>query len=153
VSRSTLTEHADGSIHGQFTFAAIEAPAALDHEGRVAIDVRTDGDPCTAGLPSVTQETDALVFDEDFECTRATSSITATVRFLDQMSGAHENIASLEGYGNSSNIASEFLSGEHRVIALELHRPKPKTPLFVFLFAGMAAALVIFIALRSILRK
>ncbi len=154
VSRSTLTERGDGSIHGQFTFAAIEAPNALDAAGHVAIDLRTDGEPCTAGTVVKGSETDSLVYDEDFACTRATTSIVATVGFLGRMGAAHENIASLEGYGDSANIASEFLSGEHRTITLELHRPKPKTSRVAFVVAAfVVAALVIAVAMRAVFRK
>jgi hypothetical protein len=153
VSRSTLTEHQDGSIHGQFTFALPEGPSALDPDGHVAIQIRTDGDTCTPGTPTPTLESDTIIFDEEFECARATSSIVATVQFLGQMGSAHENIASLEAWGDASNIASEFLSGEHRTIALDLHRAKPKTPRAALVAFAIAGALVLVIAIRSILRK
>lgn len=154
VSRSTLTERADGTVHGQFTFAASEARSALDKGGHVAIDVRADGDPCSPGAVTETTDVDDLVFDEDFACARATSSIVATARFLDRLGKAHENIASLEAFGDSGNIASEFLSGDdHRTIVKELHRPKPKTPRSVIILGAVAAALMLVLVLRYSLPK
>ena len=153
VSRSTLTEREDGSIHGQFTFAAREGASALDPVGHLAIEVRTDGERCTPSLPTATLESDGLVFDEDFACTRATTSIDATIAFVGQMGSAHENVATLEGWGDASTITSELLRGEHRTIALELHRPRPKTPRMVFVALALGGALVLVVAIRSILRR
>ncbi len=154
VSRSTLTEREDGSIHGQFTFAMREAPSALDRSGHVAIDVRTDGELCTPSVPTAAPESDGLVFDEDFTCTRATSSIDATIQFLGEMGSTHQNVASLEAWGDASNISSELLSGEHRTITLALHRPRPKAPRVVLLVTlAVFGALVLVVAIRSILRK
>jgi hypothetical protein len=153
VSRSTLTERQDGSIHGQFTFAAREGAAALDPAGHVAIEIRTDGARCTPTLPTATLESDGLVFDEDFACTRATTSIEATVAFVGQMGSAHEHVATLEAWGDNGAVTSELLRGEHRTIALTLHRPRPKTPRMVLVALALGGALVLVVAIRSILRR
>jgi hypothetical protein len=151
VSRSTLTEGADGSVRGQFTFATSEAPAALDAKGHVAIAVFADNEQCVPGAAtSRPAEGDAVVIEEDFACTPATSSIEATVEFLPRMAGAHENIASIAAVGESVASASEFLSGNHRTITLELHRPRRKTPRGAIVFGVITGALILVIAARSL---
>jgi hypothetical protein len=153
TSRTMLTEQADGTIHGTFTFAAVEARSALGGDGHVAVDVATDGNPCSAGAVVETKDEDDLVFDEDFACARATTSIVITARFLDKLGGAHESGASIEAFGDTSNIAFEFLRGDHRTIAKELHRPKPKMPRSVFVLMGVAGTLLLVLVLRSTLRS
>lgn len=148
-----LTEQQDGTVHGTFTFAAVEARSALDRAGHVAIDVRTDGDSCKPGPVVESTDVDDLVFDEDFRCTRATSSIVATAGFLDKLGDAHESAASIEAFGDTSDIAFAFLRGDHRTVVKELHRPKPKTPRRVYIAAATMAAVVLLLTLRTLRKR
>jgi hypothetical protein len=123
VSRTDLVE-TDGGIHGRFTFAAIDAKNALDRDGYVAIDVKTDGTPCTPGPTATTPDGDGVLIDEDFACTRATSSIEATLYFVTELGAMHEDVARILV---SESSHEELLRAPHRTILLELHRDKKKT--------------------------
>ena len=150
TSRTMLTELENGTVHGTFTFAASEARAALDRHGHVAIEVRADGDVCAPGAVVESTDVDDLVFDEDFACARATSSIVATAHFLDKLGDAHESAASIEAFGDTSNVAFAFLRTDHPTLAKELHRPRPKSHRRIYIAAAMGAALVLLLTLRSL---
>jgi len=153
LSRCDLVERADGSIHGRFNFAAREAEAAFDRDGHVAVDVRTDGQSCAPGPVTTAPDGDGIVVDEDFACTAATRSIEVIAYFVTQMSGSHEDVASLE---TAEGTHQELLTPDHRALVLELARPRRESPrrspaLVVGLVAAAVALLAI--AIRSILRR
>lgn len=154
VSRADLVERPDGSIHGRFSFAAREAPSALDPDGHVAIDVRTDGRPCTPGPVTSSADGDGVVLEEDFACTKATRSIDAIAYFVTQMSGAHEDVARIE---TPEGTHQALLAPDHRTLSVSLARPRRETSrrgrtLAIALGAAAAVALLA-LAIRSILRR
>ena len=124
VSRSDLVETDAGGIHGRFTFAASDAKNAFDRDGHVSIDVKTDGVSCAPGPVTTMPDGDGVIVDEDFACTRATSSIEATLYFVTELGGAHEDIARIAATEASHE---ELLRAPHRTILLELRRPSRKT--------------------------
>jgi len=148
VSRTDLVETDAGGIHGRFTFTAIDAKNALDRDGHVSIDVRTDGASCAPGPVTTTPDGDGVIFDEDFACTRATSSIEATLYFVTELGGTHEDIARIAA---SESSHEELLRAPHRTILLELHRKaKAESPQRAWLVLGtIAAVALIAFAIRS----
>jgi hypothetical protein len=147
-----LVERDDGAIHGRFVFAAREAHVAFDKDGHVAVDVKTDGASCAPGPVTTARDGDGLVVDEDFACTKATTSIEAIAYFVTEMGGAHEDIARIV---TKESTHEELLRAPHRSIVLELHRPRAEAPHRSRWLAAMAIAAVALIALaiRSILQK
>jgi hypothetical protein len=125
VSRTELAEAENGSIHARFTFAAREAAAAFDRDGHVNAEVKTDGVACAPGPATSAPEGDGVVVDEDFACTRATSSIEATLYFVTEMGGTHEDVARITAEQTSHE---ELLRAPHRTILLELRRKKAEAP-------------------------
>lgn len=150
VSRTDLTERADGAIHAHCTFAARDLGLAIDHDGHLAIDLRTDGAPCTPGEPTSTPDGDGLVIDEDFACTRATRSIDVVEYF------GTEDIATIT---TSEGTHQELLDATHRAISVSLDRPRGGNARRVsrvapwMIGAGVALLALIAIAIRSILRR
>ncbi len=160
MSRTDLVESEAGGIHGRFAFAAIDARNALDRDGHVAIDVKTDGAPCTPGPATTTPDGDGVLIEEDFACTRATSSIEATLYFVTELGATHEDVARIvaEASPPESGSASheELLRAPHRTILLELHRGKkraesPQRP-WVVLAVIASVALIAFV-IRSRMKK
>jgi hypothetical protein len=158
VSRTDLVETDAGGIHGRFTFAASDSKNAFDRDGHVSIDVKTDGASCAPGPATTTPDGDGVFVDEDFACTRATTSIEATLYFVTELGGAHEDIARVAAAEASHE---ELLRAPHRTILLELARPTKKnadSPLattwrpWLVLGAIVAVALIAF-AIRSRMRK
>jgi hypothetical protein len=152
VSRTDLVE-TDAGVHGRFTFAAADAKNAFDRDGHVSIDVKTDGASCTAGPATTTPDGDGVIVDEDFACTRARSSIEATLYFVTELGGAHEDIARV---ATAESSHEELLRAPHRTILLELHRPSKKadSPLGAtwrpwLVLAAIAAVALIAFAIRS----
>jgi hypothetical protein len=125
VSRTDLVESDAGGIHGRFSFAVADAKNALDRDGHVSIDVKTDGAPCTPGPVTTTPDGDGVIFDEDFACTRATASIEATLHFVTELGGTHEDVARIAA---SESSHEELLRAPHRTILLELRRGSKKEP-------------------------
>ena len=148
VSRTDLVESDAGVIHARFTFAASDAKNALDRDGHVSIDVKTDGASCTAGPATTAPDGDGVIVDEDFACTRATSSIEATLYFVTELGGTHEDIARIAAPESSHE---ELLRAPHRTILLELHRKtKAEAPQRPWLVLGtIAAVALIAFAIRS----
>ena len=148
VSRTDLVEGDAGAIHGRFTFAAADANNALDRDGHVSIDVKTDGASCAPGPATTTPDGDGIIVDEDFACTRAASSIEATLYFVTELGTAHEDVARV---ATAESSHEELLRAPHRTIVLELHRaktPEPSRRPWVVLVAIAAVALIAF-AIRS----
>lgn len=155
VSRMNLTERDDGSVHGQFTFAARDAEAAFDRDGHVAVDVRADGESCAPGPATITPQGDGMQIDEDFTCAeKATRSLEAIAYFVTQIGGSHEDVAILE---TPEGTHEELLRPSHRAIAVALRRPRRESPhrwvpVAVACAAIVALALLAF-GIRSILRR
>lgn len=152
VSRTDLVETDGGGIHGRFTFAAADAKNAFDRDGHVSVDVKTDGSSCAPGPATTTPDGDGVVVDEDFACTRATSSIEATLYFVTELGDTHEDIARVAA---SDSSHEELLRAPHRTILLELHRKtKAESPQRPWLVLGMIAAVaLIAFAIRSRMKK
>lgn len=154
LSRTELVERPDGTVHGRFSFAAREAGGAFDQDGHVAIDVRADGRACAPGPVTTRPDGDGVVVDEDFACERATRSLEAIAYFVTQMSGAHEDVASLE---TVEGTHEELLTPDHRALVVELSRPRRESPhrarVLVLAGAAAAAAALLALAIRSILRR
>lgn len=153
ISRMNLVERADGTVHARFTFAAREVSAALDRDGHVAVDVRSDGESCAAGAVTTTTEGDGVVLEEDFACSPATRSLEVVAYFVTQMSGSHEDVAILE---TPEGTHEELLRPSHRAIRVELSRPRREsphrwTPAAIACAAAAAVALLAF-GIRYILR-
>lgn len=149
VSRTDLVEGGDaGAIHGRFTFSASDAKNALDRDGHVSVDVKTDGASCTPGPVTTTPDGDGVIVDEDFACTRAASSIEATLYFVTELGDTHEDVARIAA---SESSHEELLRAPHRTIVLELHRkPKAEAPQRPWWVLGMIAAVaLIAFAIRS----
>jgi hypothetical protein len=151
VSRTDLVEGDAGAIHGRFTFAAGDAKNALDHDGHLSIDVKTDGVSCAPGPVTTMPDGDGVILDEDFACARATASIEATLYFVTELGGTHEDIARVAAAESSHE---ELLRAPHRTILLELHRKasaeKPQRPWWVL--GAIAAVALIAFAIRSRMR-
>lgn len=153
VSRTDLVETDAGGIHGRFIFAATDATSALDRDGHVAIDVTSDGAPCTPGPTTTTPDGDGVIIDEDFACARATSSIEATLYFVTELGGTHEDVARIAATESSHE---ELLRAPHRTILLELHRgrKKPESTRRPWVVLGVIAAVaLIALAIRSRMKK
>ena len=147
VSRTDLVETDAGGIHGRFTFAASDAKNAFDRDGHVSIDVKTDGASCTPGPATTTPDGDGVIVDEDFACARAASSIEATLYFVTDLGGAHEDIARVAAPEASHE---ELLRAPHRTIVLELHRKtKAEAPQRPWVVLGTIAAVALLIAFAS----
>ena len=146
-----LVERADGTVHGRFVFAAREAAGAFDREGRVAVDVKSDGVSCAAGPATTTPDGDGIVVEEDFSCAKATTSIEAIAYFVTEMGAQHEDVARIE---TPESTHEELLRAPHRTIVLELHRKRAESPQRGWI-AGIAVAALalIAIAIRSILKR
>jgi hypothetical protein len=148
VSRMDLEERPNGAIHGRFAFAARDVDGALDRDGHVSVEVKTDGAACSAGPVTTTPDGDGVILEEDFACTRATRSIEAIAYFLIDESVAR--VVTAEG------AHEELLRAPHRTIVLELARkgepPGPVRRTWVPAIAiGVVALLAL--AIRSILRR
>ncbi|HEX4516025.1 MAG TPA: hypothetical protein VH054_20890 [Polyangiaceae bacterium] len=153
MSRTDLVETDAGGIHGRFMFTAIDARNVLDRDGHVAVDVMTDGAPCTPGPATTTPDGDGVIIDEDFACARATSSIEATLYFVTELGGTHEDVARIAA---SESSHEELLRAPHRTILLELHRGKKKaesTPRPWIVLGLIAAVALIALAIRSRMKK
>jgi hypothetical protein len=154
VSRTDLVESdANGGVHGRFSFAAADAKNALDRDGHVSVDVKTDGAPCTPGPATTTPDgADGIVIDEDFACARATSSIEATLYFVTELGGTHEDVARI---ATAETSHEELLRAPHRTILLELRRKaKADAPLGAawrpwVVLGAIAAVALIALAIRS----
>jgi hypothetical protein len=148
VSRSELVESESGSIHGRFTFAAREVAGAFDRDGHVSALLKTDGASCAPGPATSTPDGDGVIVDEDFACARATASIEATLFFVTELGGAHEDVARIQ---TRETAHEELLRAPHRTIALELHRAtkaqSPRRPWIVL--GAIAAVALIALAIRS----
>ena len=151
VSRSELVESQNGSIHARFTFAAREVAGAFDRDGHVSAVVKTDGASCAPGPATSTPDGDGVIVDEDFACARATASIEATLFFVTELGGTHEDVARIQTRETSHE---ELLRAPHRTILLELHRKKAEAPHRSWMI-GVAIAAVALIALviRSRMKK
>ncbi|HEY1957991.1 MAG TPA: hypothetical protein VGH28_20360 [Polyangiaceae bacterium] len=154
ISRMELDEQPSGAIRARFTFAAREADAALDRDGHVAVDVRSDDEPCAPGAVTTTPDGDGVVLEETFACTKATRSLEAIAYFVTQMSGSHEDVAILQ---TPEGTHEELLSPSHRAIRVALSRPRRESPhrshTAAILCAAAAAVALLAFAIRSILRK
>ena len=142
VSRTELVESdAGGMIHGHFTFASSDAKNAFDRDGHVSIEVKTDGATCTPGPATSTPDGDGVIVDEDFACIRATSTIEATLFFVTELGGTHEDVARI-AVAESSH--EELLRAPHRTIVLELHRgTKTQSPQRPWIVLGTIAAVAL----------
>jgi hypothetical protein len=151
VSRTDLVETDAGGIHGRFSFTAGDSKNALDRDGHVSIDVKTDGAACSPGPATTTPDGDGVIIDEDFACARAASSIEATLYFVTELGSTHEDIARI---AVSESSHEELLRAPHRTILLELRRkPKAEAPLAVawrpWLVLGTIAAVALLIVFAS----
>jgi hypothetical protein len=151
VSRTELAEAENGSIHARFTFAAREAAAAFDRDGHVNAEVKADGVACAPGAATTAPDGDGVLVDEDFACTRATSSIEATLYFVTEMGGTHEDIARITADATSHE---ELLRAPHRTILLELHRKKAEAPHRPWIAVAVVVAVaLIVLGIRSRMGK
>src|SRR5262249_10630605 len=118
------------------------------------VDVKTDGASCSAGPVTTTPDGDGVIFDEDFGCTRATSSIEATLYFVTELGGGgmHEDIARIAAAESSHE---ELLRAPHRTIVLELRRKKTaEAPQRPWIVLGLIAAVaLIALVIRSRMKK
>ena len=132
-------------------FAAREAEGAFDHDGHVAVEVKSDGAPCKPGPATSTPDGDGIVVEESFACARATTSIEAIAHFVTEMGSQHEDVARIE---TAESTHEELLRAPHRTILLELHRKRAEAPQRGWI-AALAISLVALIALgiRSILKR
>ena len=152
VSRTDLVEN-DRGVHARFSFAAVDAKNAFDRDGHVSIDVKTDGVSCAPGPATTTPDgADGVIVEEDFACARATSSIEATLYFVTELGGTHEDVAMITA---PELTHEELLRAPHRTILLELHRAKktesPQRPFVVL--GAIAAVALIALAIRSRMKR
>ncbi len=115
---------ADGTVRGQFAFAAAELGAVRDDLATFVVrgtDVTADGASCTASYEGAAPAPpDGVVLAATYACPPGAEEIAVTLYYLAELPPGHRQVTRIDAPGPPAASAEGVLSAERRGLSLRL---------------------------------